>query len=112
MCNHFATAPFALFIVDGGIIQHIYISVLSENLKTSKPQNLKTSKPQNLKTSKPQNLKPSKPQNLKTSKPQNLKTSLCLITTVSVSYADTFSFRSKVNTLKPRSAREKEKAAF
>ena len=88
----------------GGIIQHIYISVLSENLKTSKPQNLKTSKPQNLKTS--------KPQNLKTSKPQNLKTSLCSITTVSVSYADTFSFRSKVNTLKPRSAREKEKAAF
>jgi hypothetical protein len=80
MCNHFATAPFALFIVDGGIIQHIYISVLSENLKTSKPQ--------------------------------NLKTSLCSITTVSVSYADTFSFRSKVNTLKPRSAREKEKAAF
>ena len=56
----------------GGIIQHIYISVLSENLKTS----------------------------------------LCSITTVSVSYADTFSFRSKVNTLKPRSAREKEKAAF
>jgi len=96
MCNHFATAPFALFIFDGGIIQHIYISVLSENLKTSKPQNLKTSKPQNLKTS----------------KPQNLKTSLCSITTVSVSYADTFSFRSKVNTLKPRSAREKEKAAF
>ena len=88
MCNHFATAPFALFIFDGGIIQHIYISVLSENLKTSKPQNLKTSKP------------------------QNLKTSLCSITTVSVSYADTFSFRSKVNTLKPRSAREKEKAAF
>ncbi|WP_444183126.1 hypothetical protein [Dialister hominis] len=88
----------------GGIIQHIYISVLSENLKTSKPQNLKTSKPQNPKTS--------KPQNLKTSKPQNLKTSLCSITTVSVSYADTFSFRSKVNTLKPRSAREKEKAAF
>ena len=72
----------------GGIIQHIYISVLSENLKTSKPQNLKTSKP------------------------QNLKTSLCSITTVSVSYVDTFSFRSKVNTLKPRSAREKEKAAF
>ena len=72
----------------GGIIQHIYISVLSENLKTSRPQNLKTSKP------------------------QNLKTSLCSITTVSVSYADTFSFRSKVNTLKPRSAREKEKAAF
>ena len=64
----------------GGIIQHIYISVLSENLKTSKPQ--------------------------------NPKTSLCSITTVSVSYADTFSFRSKVNTLKPRSAREKEKAAF
>ena len=64
----------------GGIIQHIYISVLSENLKTSRPQ--------------------------------NLKTSLCSITTVSVSYADTFSFRSKVNTLKPRSAREKEKAAF
>ena len=88
MCNHFATAPFALFIFDGGIIQHIYISVLSENLKTSKPQNRKTSKP------------------------QNLKTSLCSITTVSVSYADTFSFRSKVNTLKPRSAREKEKAAF
>ena len=88
MCNHFATAPFALFIFDGGIIQHIYISVLSENLKTSKPQNLKTSKP------------------------QNLKTSLCSTTTVSVSYADTFSFRSKVNTLKPRSAREKEKAAF
>ena len=27
---------------------------------------------------------------LKTSKPQNLKTSLCSITTVSVSYADTF----------------------
>ena len=104
MCNHFATAPFALFIFDGGIIQHIYISVLSENLKTSKPRNLKTSKPQNLKTS--------KPQNLKTSKPQNLKTSLCSITTVSVSYADTFSFRSKVNALKPRSAREKEKAAF
>ena len=49
---------------------------------------------------------------LKTSKPQNLKTSLCSTTTVSVSYADTFSFRSKVNTLKPRSAREKEKAAF
>ena len=65
-----------------------------------------------LKTSKPQNLKTSKPQNLKTSKPQNLKTSLCSITTVSVSYADTFSFQSKVNTLKPRSAREKEKAAF
>ena len=42
----------------GGIIQHIYISVLSENLKTSRPQ--------------------------------NLKTSLCSITTVSVSYADTF----------------------
>ena len=40
MCNHFATAPFALFIFDGGIIQHIYISVLSENLKISKPQNL------------------------------------------------------------------------
>ena len=96
MCNHFATAPFALFIFDGGIIQHIYISVLSENLKTSKPQNLRTSKPQNPKTS----------------KPQNLKTSLCSITTVSVSYADTFSFRSKVNALKPRSAREKEKAAF
>ena len=57
-------------------------------------------------------LKTSKPQNLKTSKPQNLKTSLCSTTTVSVSYADTFSFRSKVNTLKPRSAREKEKAAF
>ena len=57
-------------------------------------------------------LKTSKPQNLKTSKPQNLKTLLCSITTVSVSYADTFSFRSKVNTLKPRSAREKEKAAF
>ena len=57
-------------------------------------------------------LKTSKPQNLKTSKPQNLKTSLCSITTVSVSYADTFSFQSKVNTLKPRSAREKEKAAF
>ena len=35
-------------------------------------------------------LKTSKPQNLKTSKPQNLKTSLCSITTVSVSYADTF----------------------
>ena len=77
-----------VYIRWGGIIQHIYISVLSENLKTSKPQNLKTSKP------------------------QNLKTSLCSITTVSVSYADTFSFRSKVNTLKPRSAREKEKAAF
>ena len=57
-------------------------------------------------------LKTSNPQNLKTSKPQTLKTSLCSITTVSVSYADTFSFRSKVNTLKPRSAREKEKAAF
>ena len=77
-----------VYIRWGGIIQHIYISVLSENLKTSKPQNLKTSKP------------------------QNLKTSLCSITTVSVSYADTFSFQSKVNTLKPRSAREKEKAAF
>ena len=110
MCNHFATAPFALFIFDGGIIQHIYISVLSENLKTSKPQNLKTSKPQNLKTSKPQNLKTSKPQNLKTSKPQNLALLDNYIS--SVSYADTFSFRSKVNTLKPRSAREKEKAAF
>jgi len=94
MCNHFATAPFALFIFDGGIIQHIYISVLSENLKTSKPQNLKTSKPQNLKTSKPQNL------------------ALLDNYISSVSYADTFSFRSKVNTLKPRSAREKEKAAF
>ncbi|WP_370803640.1 hypothetical protein [Dialister hominis] len=102
MCNHFATAPFALFIFDGGIIQHIYISVLSENLKTSKPQNLKTSKPQNLKTSKPQNLKTSKPQNL----------ALLDNYISSVSYADTFSFRSKVNTLKPRSAREKEKAAF
>jgi len=78
----------------GGIIQHIYISVLSENLKTSKPQNLKTSKPQNLKTSKPQNL------------------ALLDNYISSVSYADTFSFRSKVNTLKPRSAREKEKAAF
>ena len=70
----------------GGIIQHIYISVLSENLKTSKPQNLKTSKPQNL--------------------------TLLDNYISSVSYADTFSFRSKVNTLKPRSAREKEKAAF
>ena len=70
----------------GGIIQHIYISVLSENLKTSKPQNLKTSKPQNL--------------------------ALLDNYISSVSYADTFSFRSKVNTLKPRSAREKEKAAF
>ena len=78
MCNHFATAPFALFIFDGGIIQHIYISVLSENLKTSKPQNL----------------------------------ALLDNYISSVSYADTFSFRSKVNTLKPRSAREKEKAAF
>jgi hypothetical protein len=78
----------------GGIIQHIYISVLSENLKTSKPQNLRTSKPQNLKTSKPQNL------------------ALLDNYISSVSYADTFSFRSKVNTLKPRSAREKEKAAF
>ena len=57
-------------------------------------------------------LNTSKPQTLKNSKPQILKTSLCSITTVSVSYADTFSFRSKVNTLKPRSAREKEKAAF
>ena len=62
----------------GGIIQHIYISVLSENLKTSKPQNL----------------------------------ALLDNYISSVSYADTFSFRSKVNTLKPRSAREKEKAAF
>ena len=70
----------------GGIIQHIYISVLSENLKTSRPQNLKTSKPQNL--------------------------ALLDNYISSVSYADTFSFRSKVNTLKPRSAREKEKAAF
>ncbi len=78
MCNHFATAPFALFIFDGGIIQHIYISVLSQNLKTSKPQNL----------------------------------ALLDNYISSVSYADTFSFRSKVNTLKPRSAREKEKAAF
>ena len=78
MCNHFATAPFALFIFDGGIIQHIYISVLSENLKTSKPQNL----------------------------------ALLDNYISSVSYADTFSFRSKVNTLKPRSAREKGKAAF
>ena len=102
MCNHFATAPFALFIFDGGGLSNTFIYLFY--LKTSKPQNLKTSKPQNLKTS--------KPQNLKTSKPQNLKTSLCSITTVSVSYADTFSFRSKVNTLKPRSAREKEKAAF
>ena len=63
-----------------------------------------------LKTSKPQNLKTSKPQNLKTSKPQNLALLDNYIS--SVSYADTFSFRSKVNTLKPRSAREKEKAAF
>ena len=94
MCNHFATAPFALFIFDGGGLSNTFIYLFY--LKTSKPQNLKTSKPQNLKTS----------------KPQNLKTSLCSITTVSVSYADTFSFRSKVNTLKPRSAREKEKAAF
>ncbi len=62
----------------GGIIQHIYISVLSQNLKTSKPQNL----------------------------------ALLDNYISSVSYADTFSFRSKVNTLKPRSAREKEKAAF
>jgi len=83
-----------VYIRWGGIIQHIYISVLSENLKTSKPQNLKTSKPQNLKTSKPQNL------------------ALLDNYISSVSYADTFSFRSKVNTLKPRSAREKEKAAF
>ena len=94
MCNHFATAPFALFIFDGGGLSNTFIYLFY--LKTSRPQNLKTSKPQNLKTS----------------KPQNLKTSLCSITTVSVSYADTFSFRSKVNTLKPRSAREKEKAAF
>ena len=86
MCNHFATAPFALFIFDGGGLSNTFIYLFY--LKTSKPQNLKTSKP------------------------QNLKTSLCSITTVSVSYADTFSFRSKVNTLKPRSAREKEKAAF
>ena len=55
-------------------------------------------------------LKTSKPQNLKTSKPQNLALLDNYIS--SVSYADTFSFRSKVNTLKPRSAREKEKAAF
>ena len=47
---------------------------------------------------------------LKTSKPQNLALLDNYIS--SVSYADTFSFRSKVNTLKPRSAREKEKAAF
>jgi hypothetical protein len=94
MCNHFATAPFALFIFDGGGLSNTFIYLFY------------------LKTSKPQNLKISRPQNLKTSKPQNLKTSLCSITTVSVSYADTFSFRSKVNTLKPRSAREKEKAAF
>ena len=86
MCNHFATAPFALFIFDGGGLSNTFIYLFY--LKTSKPQNLKTSKP------------------------QNLKTSLCSITTVSVSYADTFSFRSKGNTLKPRSAREKEKAAF
>ena len=86
MCNHFATAPFALFIFDGGGLSNTFIYLFY--LKTSKPQNLKTSKP------------------------QNLKTSLCSTTTVSVSYADTFSFRSKVNTLKPRSAREKEKAAF
>ena len=86
MCNHFATAPFALFIFDGGGLSNTFIYLFY--LKTSKPQNLKTSKP------------------------QNLKTSRCSITTVSVSYADTFSFRSKVNTLKPRSAREKEKAAF
>jgi len=86
MCNHFATAPFALFIFDGGGLSNTFIYLFY--LKTSKPQNLKTSKP------------------------QNLKTSLCSITTVSVSYADTFSFQSKVNTLKPRSAREKEKAAF
>ena len=70
MCNHFATAPFALFIFDGGGLSNTFIYLFY--LKTSKPQNLKTSKPQNLKTSKPQNLKTSKPQNLKTSKPQNL----------------------------------------
>ena len=100
MCNHFATAPFALFIFDGGGLSNTFIYLFY--LKTSKPQNLKTSKPQNLKTSKPQNLKTSKPQNL----------ALLDNYISSVSYADTFSFRSKVNTLKPRSAREKEKAAF
>ncbi|GEM_PF-5404312 len=54
MCNHFATAPFALFIFDGGGLSNTFIYLFY--LKTSKPQNLKTSKPQNLKTSKPQNL--------------------------------------------------------
>ena len=81
MCNHFATAPFALFIFDGGEYPTpLYICFIS------------------------------KPQNLKTSKPQNLALLDNYIS--SVSYADTFSFRSKVNTLKPRSAREKGKAAF
>ena len=84
MCNHFATAPFALFIFDGGGLSNTFIYLFY--LKTSKPQNLKTSKPQNL--------------------------ALLDNYISSVSYADTFSFRSKVNTLKPRSAREKEKAAF
>ena len=51
MCNHFATAPFALFIFDGGGFSNTFIYLFY--LKTSKPQNLKTSKPQNLKTSKP-----------------------------------------------------------
>ena len=55
MCNHFATAPFALFIFDGGGLSNTFIYLFY----------------------------------LKTSKPQNLKTSLCSITTVSVSYADT-----------------------
>ena len=43
---------------------------------------------------------------------ENLKTSLCSITTVSVSYADTFSFRSKVNTLKPHFVREKKSTSW
>jgi len=33
MFNHFAAAPFSLLYSLGGIIQHIYLSVLSENLK-------------------------------------------------------------------------------
>ena len=38
MCNHFATAPFALFIFDGGGLSNTFIYLFY--LKTSKPQNL------------------------------------------------------------------------
>ena len=43
---------------------------------------------------------------------ENLKTSLRSRTTVSVASGDTFSFRSKVNTLKPRCARKEKQISL